>query len=47
MSIYARDYADLPRDLFEVKNDSDSYTDYFENDRAYLTPAHPLYMYFR
>lgn len=47
VSIYARDYDSLPRDLFEVKNDSDSYTDYFENDRAYLTPEHPLYKYFR
>lgn len=47
VSIYARDYEHLPRDLFEVKNDSDLYTDYFENDRAYLTPEHPLYKYFR
>lgn len=47
VSIYARDYDDLPRDLFEVKNDSDPYTDYFEHDRAYLTPDHPLYKYFR
>lgn len=47
VSIYARHYDNLPRDLFEVKNDSDSYTDYFEKDRAYLTPEHPLYKYFR
>ena len=47
MSIYARDYDDLPRDLFEVRNNSDSYTDYFEKDSAYLTPAHPLFKYFR
>lgn len=47
VSIYARDYVSLPRDLFEVKNDSDIYTDYFENDHAYLTPEHPLYKYFR
>lgn len=47
VSIYARHYDNLPRDLFEVKNDSDLYTDYFESDRAYLTPAHPLYKYFR
>lgn len=46
VSIYARDYADLPRDLLPVENDSDSYTDYFENDRAYITPEHPLYKYF-
>lgn len=47
VSIYAKDYTRLPRDLFEVKNDTDIYTDYFENDRAYLTPEHPLYKYFR
>ena len=47
VSIYGRGYCDLPRDLFEVKNDSDIYTDYFENDSAYLTPEHPLYKYFR
>lgn len=43
--IYARHYEDLPRDLFEVKNDSDSYTDYFENDRAVVESDHPLYKY--
>lgn len=47
VSIYARDYDHLPRDLFEVRNESDSYTDYFENDSAYLTLEHPLYKYFR
>lgn len=47
VTIYARDYADLPRDLFEVKNDSDIMTDYFENDRADIRPEHPLYKYFR
>jgi hypothetical protein len=47
VSIYARDYDHLPRDLFEVRNESDSYTDYFENDSTYLTPEHPLYKYFR
>lgn len=47
VSIHARDYADLPRDLLPVENNSDSYTDYFEHDHAYITPAHPLYKYFR
>ena len=47
VSIYARDYDHLPRDLFEVRNDTDIYTDYFDSDRAYLTPEHPLYKYFR
>ena len=47
VSISARDYADLPRDLLPVHNDTDIYTDYFDNDRATLTPDHPLYKYFR
>lgn len=47
VTIYARDYSDLPRDLFPVENDTDIYTDYFDSDRATLTPAHPLYKYAR
>lgn len=47
VSISARDYADLPRDLLPVRNDTDTYTDYFDSDRATLTPDHPLYKYFR
>lgn len=47
VSISARDYSDLPRDLLPVQNDSDSYTDYFEHDHAYITQEHPLYRYFR
>lgn len=47
VSISARDYADLPRDLLPVHNDTDIYTDYFDSDRATLTPDHPLYRYFR
>ncbi len=47
VSIYAKDYNDLPRDLLPVRNDSDIYTDYFERDSAYITPAHPLYKFFR
>lgn len=47
VSISARDYDDLPGDLFDVRNDSDPYTDYFDTDRATLTPAHPLYPYAR
>jgi len=47
VSIYARDYNRLPRDLFTVENDSDSYSDYFEEDHAHLGPDHPLYKYFR
>lgn len=47
VTIYARDYSDLPRDVFPVENDTDLYTDYFDSDRATLTPAHPLYKYAR
>lgn len=47
VSISARDCADLPRDLLPVRNDTDIYTDYFDSDRATLTPDHPLYRYFR
>lgn len=47
VTISARDYADLPRDMFKVKNETDLYTDYFDSDSATLTPAHPLYKYVR
>jgi len=48
VTIYADGYGSrLPRDVFEVHNETDLYTDYFENDRAVLTPAHPLYKYAR
>lgn len=47
VSISARDYNELPRDVFPVENHSDIYTDYFENDHAYLTEDHPLYKYAR
>ena len=48
ISIYADDYgAELPRDLFEVHNDTDLYTDYFDKDSAEITPDHPLYVYIR
>lgn len=46
VTIYARDYKDLPRDLLPVVNESDSYTDYFEEDRATIGPDHPLWKYF-
>ncbi len=47
VSIYAKDYNNLPRDLFTVENDSDSYSDYFEEDHAHIGPDHPLFKYFR
>ena len=48
VSIYVHDYSgNLPRDLFEVRNDTDIYTDYFDTDSTYITPVHPLYKYVR
>lgn len=35
----------LPRDLFDVKNETDLYTDYFDNDSATLDKSHPLFAY--
>lgn len=46
VSIGTRDYDNLPRDLLPVHNETDIYTDYFDNDHATLTPDHPLYKYF-
>ena len=46
ISIYADSYSgDLPRRFFEVKNDTDIYTDYFEKDSATVTSSHPLYKF--
>lgn len=45
VTISARDYDHLPRDLFDVKNETDLYTDYFDDDRATLDPSHPLHKY--
>lgn len=48
VTIYAHGYcSDLPRDIFPVENNSDIYTDYFEEDRTTLTPDHPLYKFAR
>ena len=48
VSISCRDYSgSLPGDLCAVQNDTDVYTDYFDADRATLTPEHPLYPYAR
>ena len=48
VTMYADGYgADLPRDLFDVKNDTDIMTDYFDKDRATVDPSHPLYKYIR
>ena len=45
--ISAKNYDDLPRDLFDVTNETDIYTDYFDNDRATVDASHPLYPYLR
>lgn len=48
VTIYAREYSgDLPREYFEVVNESDGMTDYFEKDHTTLTPEHPLYRFAR
>ena len=45
--VYAHDYGStLPRDLFEVHNETDLYTDYFDTDSTRLNPGHPLFKYF-
>lgn len=48
VTIYAHGYgAQLPREYFTVRNDTDLYTDYFDTDRADVEPDHPLYKYVR
>lgn len=42
ITVYAKTYESLPADL-KPENDSDMMTDYFEKDRARITPDHPLY----
>lgn len=46
ISIYARDlgrFSDEVRASFEVQNNSDSMSDYFESDFIRVRPLHPLY----
>lgn len=46
ITIYCREYTGfsaLVGSCFDVKNDSDSMTDYFEKDRIQVLPVHPLY----
>lgn len=47
VTIYAKNYKKLPREYFEVVNNSDSMTDYFEDDRTTLKEKHPLYRFAR
>lgn len=45
-TIYASGYgADLPRALFDVRNDTDTMTDYFDKDSATLPADHPLFRF--
>ena len=45
-TIYASSYgAELPRALFDVRNDTDIMTDYFDKDSARLSADHPLFKY--
>ena len=41
--VIARNYDDLPAELGEIVNNSDSMTDYFEKDRCYITRDDPRY----
>lgn len=44
ITIYARDYEDLPRvEGLQVENDSDIMTDYFEKDRIEVRPENKFY----
>lgn len=46
ITIYARDYHHFSEKVhacFDVKNDTDTQTDYFDDDRIRVIPAHPLY----
>lgn len=47
VTISAKDYQDLPRNIFDVVNETDLYTDYFDDDRTTLTEEHPLYKFAR
>lgn len=45
-TIYASGYgAELPRALFDVRNDTDFMTDYFDKDSATLPADHPLFRF--
>lgn len=46
VSILADSYGEvLPRDIFQVTNDTDSMTDYFDHDHTTISPYHPLYKF--
>lgn len=46
ITIYSKEYSHFHKEIyeaFEVENDSDMMTDYFEKDRIRVLPTHPLY----
>ena len=46
ITIYAKNYSGFSAavwEAFDVQNDSDGMTDYFETDRIRVRPDHPLY----
>ena len=46
VTVYGRNYSRFTADVrnaFTVKNDTDSQTDYFEQDRFNVPPSHPFY----
>jgi hypothetical protein len=46
LTIYAREYSGFPAEVraeFDVQNDSDGQTDYFEHDRIRVLPTHPRF----
>lgn len=46
ITIYAKEYKRFSaevREHFTVENNTDSMTDYFEEDRIRVNPSHPLY----
>ena len=46
VSIYAERYGrNLPREFFDVRNDTDTMTDYFDTDSARLPADHPLFRF--
>ena len=48
ITISAKDYSgDLPAEFFDVVNNSDIMTDYYEKDRATVRPENPFYKFFR
>lgn len=43
VTVYARNYSHLPYGLGDIKNDSDSMTDYFESDSCTIHKGEPYY----